>query len=88
MVKVSKGMTNGTCEPSNDPNIKNNQKRLKTSIDSCTDEWSVDSNGDVKRLSKERPVSHVSDEGKISSCQIYCNINCNNSKISFKNQFS
>lgn len=62
MVKVPKGTTsNGTCEQSNNSDLKNNQKRLKTSVDSA-DEWSVD---DGSKMSKERPVSHVSDEGKI-----------------------
>lgn len=65
MVKVSKGKTNGTCEQSNDSVLKNNQKRLKTSIES-TDEWSVDSLADNLRISKERPISHTSDEGKIN----------------------
>lgn len=61
MVKVSKVTSNGTSEPSNDFDLKNNQKRLKTSIDSA-DEWS-DSIIDSSRMSKDRPVSHVSDEG-------------------------
>jgi len=63
MVKVSKGTTNGTCKQSNDPDSKNNQKRMKTSMDSA-DEWSVDSLGDSSKMSKERPISHASDEGK------------------------
>lgn len=63
MVKISKGTTaNGTCEQSNDPDLKNNQKRLKTSVES-TDAWSADSLGDSSRTTKERPVSHTSDEG-------------------------
>ncbi|XP_060871751.1 rho GTPase-activating protein 21-B isoform X9 [Metopolophium dirhodum] len=62
MVKVSKGTTNGTNEQSNDSDLKNNQKRLKTSIES-TDEWSVDSLSDGLRISNERPISHASDEG-------------------------
>ncbi|XP_022174658.1 rho GTPase-activating protein 21-B isoform X6 [Myzus persicae] len=62
MVKVSKGTTNGTTEQSNDSDLKNNQKRLKTSIESA-DEWSVDSLSDGLRMSNERPISHVSDEG-------------------------
>lgn len=57
MVKVSKG----TSEQSNYSDLKSNQKRLKTSIDS-SDKWS-DSIIDTSRMSKERPVSHVSDEG-------------------------
>lgn len=62
MVKVSKGTTsNGTCEQLNNSDLKNNQKRLKTSVDSA-DEWSVD---DSSKMAKERPISHVSDEGKI-----------------------
>lgn len=63
MVKVSKGTTNGTSEQLNESDLKNNQKRLKTSIES-TDEWPVDSLSDSSRVSKERPVSHASDEGK------------------------
>lgn len=63
MVKVSKG-TNGVSEQSNDSDLKYNQKRLKTSNDS-PDEWSIDSLNDASRVSKERPVSHVSDEGII-----------------------
>ncbi|XP_026815704.1 rho GTPase-activating protein 21-B isoform X8 [Rhopalosiphum maidis] len=62
MVKVSKGTTNGTTEQSNDSDLKNNQKRLKTSIESA-DEWSVDSISDGLRISNERPISHASDEG-------------------------
>ncbi|XP_025195572.1 rho GTPase-activating protein 21-B isoform X8 [Melanaphis sacchari] len=62
MVKVSKGTTNGSIEQSNDSDLKNNQKRLKTSIESA-DEWSVDSLGDGLRISNERPKSHASDEG-------------------------
>ncbi|KAL4113090.1 hypothetical protein QTP88_016778 [Uroleucon formosanum] len=62
MVKVSKGTTNGTIEQSNDSDLKNNQKRLKTSIESA-DEWSVDSLSDGLRISNERPISHASDEG-------------------------
>lgn len=62
MVKVSKGTTNGTYEQSNDFDLKNYQKRLKTSIESA-DEWSVDSFSDGSRISKDRPVSLVSDEG-------------------------
>lgn len=63
MVKVPKGTTsNGTCEQSNNSDLKNNQKRLKTSVDSA-DEWS--SVEDASKMVKERPVSHVSDEGKI-----------------------
>lgn len=68
MVKVSKGTTNGTCKQSNDPDSKNNQKRMKTSMDSA-DEWSVDSLGDSSKTSKERPISHASDEGKF---RFYC----------------
>lgn len=64
MVKVPKGTTNGTYEQPNDSDLKNNQKRLKTSIESA-DEWSVNSLSDGSRISKERPVSHASDEGKI-----------------------
>lgn len=64
MVKVSKGTTNETCEQLNDSDSKSNQKRLKTSIESA-DEWSVDSLSDGSRMSKERPISHASDEGKI-----------------------
>lgn len=64
MVKVSKSTTNGTSEQLNESDLKNNQKRLKTSIES-TDEWSVDSLNDSSRISKERPISHASDEGKI-----------------------
>lgn len=63
MVKVSKGTTNGTSEQLNESDLKNNQKRLKTSIEN-TDEWPVDSLSDSSRVSKERPVSHASDEGK------------------------
>lgn len=63
MVKISKGTTNGTCEQSNDPDLKNNQKRLKTSIES-SETWSGDSLNDDSRIPKERPVSHTSDEGK------------------------
>lgn len=70
MVKVSKVSTNGTYDQSNDPDLKNNQKRLKTSIESV-DEWSVDSLSDGSRISKERPISHTSDEGKI---KFYFNI--------------
>ncbi|XP_050054853.1 rho GTPase-activating protein 21 isoform X10 [Aphis gossypii] len=62
MVKVSKGATNGTIEQSNDSDLKNNQKRLKTSTESA-DEWSVDSLSDGLRISSERPISHASDEG-------------------------
>ncbi|XP_025409051.1 rho GTPase-activating protein 21-B isoform X2 [Sipha flava] len=62
MVKVPKGTTNGTYDQPNDSDFKNNQKRLKTSIESA-DEWSVDSLSDGSRISKERPVSHASDEG-------------------------
>jgi hypothetical protein len=61
MVKVSKGTTNGTIEQLNDSDSKNNQKRLKTSIESA-DEWSVDSLSDGLRISNERPISHASDE--------------------------
>lgn len=64
MVKVHKSTTNGTYDQSNDSDLKNHQKRLKTSIESA-DEWSVDSLNDGSKISKERPVSHVSDEGKI-----------------------
>lgn len=63
MVKVSKGTINGTTEQSNESELKSNQKRLKTSIESA-DEWSVDSLSDSSRISKERPISHASDEGK------------------------
>jgi len=63
MVKVSKGTANGTNEQSNDSDLKNNQKRLKTSIENA-DEWSVDSLSDGLRISNERPISHASDEGK------------------------
>jgi len=63
MVKVSKGTTNGTIEQSNNSDLKNNQKRLKTSTESA-DDWSVDSLGDGLRISNERPISHASDEGK------------------------
>lgn len=63
MVKIPKGTTNGTCKQSNDLDLKNNQKRLKTSVES-TDAWSVESLSDSSRISKERPVSHTSDEGK------------------------
>lgn len=62
MVKISKGTTNGTCDQSNDPDQKNNQKRLKTSAES-TDAWSGDSLSDGSRIPKERPISHASDEG-------------------------
>ncbi|VVC36190.1 Hypothetical protein CINCED_3A002952 [Cinara cedri] len=62
MIKVSKGTANGTCEQLNDSDSKNNQKRLKTSIESA-DEWSVDSLSDGSRMPKERPISHASDEG-------------------------
>lgn len=67
MVKVSKGTSNGTCEQANDSDSKNSQKRLKTGNESA-DEWSVDSMSDASRVSKERPVSHASDEGKIKYC--------------------
>lgn len=63
MIKVSKGTANGTCVQLNDSDSKNNQKRLKTSIESA-DEWSIDSLSDGSRISKERPISHASDEGK------------------------
>ncbi|XP_015366811.1 PREDICTED: uncharacterized protein LOC107163753 isoform X10 [Diuraphis noxia] len=58
---VSKGVTNGTIEQSNNSDLKNNQKRLKTSTESA-DEWSVDSLNDGLRISNERPISHASDE--------------------------
>lgn len=64
MVKVSKGTTNGTCKQTNDLDLKNGQKRLKTSMET-TNEWSVDSLSDSSKISKERPISHASDEGKI-----------------------
>jgi len=80
MVKVSKGTTNGTTEQSNDSDLKNNQKRLKTSIESA-DEWSVDSLSDGLRISNERPISHASDEGsnKFLLGQCYRVRNSNNS---------
>lgn len=63
MVKVPKGTTNGTIEQLNGSDLKNNQKRLKTSIETA-DDWSVDSLSDSLRISNERPISHASDEGK------------------------
>lgn len=65
MVKVSKVSTNGAYDQSNDSDLINNQKRLKTSVENV-DEWSVDSLSDGSKISKERPVSHTSDEGKIN----------------------
>lgn len=64
MIKVPKSTTNGTYDQPTDSDFKNNQKRLKTSIESA-DEWSVDSLSDGSRISKERPVSHASDEGNV-----------------------
>ncbi|XP_050421617.1 rho GTPase-activating protein 21 isoform X3 [Adelges cooleyi] len=65
MVKVSKGTPNGGStfdQTKSEADSKNNQKRLKTSNDN-TDTWSEDSLNDISRGPKERPVSHVSDEG-------------------------
>lgn len=80
MVKVSKVTTNGTIEQSNNSDLKNNQKRLKTSTESA-DEWSVDSLSDGLKISNERPISHASDEGKnkflLSQCYRVRNSNYN-----------